>query len=160
MTARAGLCRPRDRRDGLHLVSADPGEGNAFRGFRAAMAEPAVCRECRDTISGAIWLLHRASYCGRCVQAHLKEHARARPLTECAHCRRPIIVVSRDGRVKHDVCSPGCREARRRNEREHEYPAQVCPQCGETFTPHRPKTFCTPRCRLRAHRAKAKKSDG
>jgi hypothetical protein len=143
----------RGRSDGLRLIPAGPGAENAFRAIRGAMAEAAVCNACRDAIAGAVWVSARTYYCGACAQADLSTLARARPLSECAQCGRPIVVVARDGRVRHDVCSPGCRAARRAAERRGIHEQRVCPYCATTFISRRAdQRFCGSRCRVRAYK--------
>jgi hypothetical protein len=109
-----------------------------------------TCSSCEHVIEGTIYLLGGSvARCSDCVPPHVREWA----ATECESCGRSVVVVARDGRVRHTACSHECRaELRERSRRVHHEP-RPCAECGEPFVPtRRDAETCGGRCRTRRWR--------
>lgn len=71
-------------------------------------------------------------------------------VTECESCGVPLL-MDRDGRRQHDVCSNACRIALYRQPSEPRE-ARPCERCGEPMTGRADRRYCSTRCRVAAHR--------
>ncbi|MEH0551231.1 hypothetical protein [Streptomyces sp. B21-101] len=122
------------------------------RWWRAALA---ICQGCHDGRRGYGNIDHKALR----VQWHqLVGRGEQQPATPCVACGL-LVVRNSDPLLKRVTCSQSCSTSLTRSRNGNQGAAEPCETCGKEITTGRADSrYCSPACRQKAYRQRAKDS--